>query len=575
MTNQSDSTPSRLPAVLAGISAFLATYTAITTRVVTTYTIQDWGLVNRMPVSFWIGLALIGVMMCFANRSSMKCMATVPVLMIVYLFVIPTVVAGHSPDFVPVTYFEYKQAIYFANEGHILATIEDTLIQYTFWPGYLFLSGSLYHLTGIDGMNFVDIMSIFTTSVETLLAFCILRSMFHARSSLWGTTLFIGGLWTTQQQFHPQGIALILFLAFFLMSTKLVPGRMRTSRMASLILLIVIQAALVITHSLTPLIVAVAMMTCYFVSRILHDTAFVSANQVFLVFTVVLVYWVFALRYIFESGLVRLWDVLTGQYINGFSFLLEYGVPTNLYRGLSTFASYLSGALISFPALLGLIGALRNRTLRHRALWTGWSLGVSIPAGLLYGHEGLFRAYLLMLPLLVLLCLTVMSRRPNAVILLALLVLGLHVPAHYGFAGYMRVVTPVEDAGTSFLVSQTPTKSTRLYGANWVPAAWYHDVSVVNTPWFTVLTPPASSNVSIATTLPWFLVLDHDIRSTMRTVEYIADSSLLDTYFVYYIGYNPLRRIGLQESTDLVYNSGGFNISWSYVYDAPYVRRVP
>jgi O-antigen/teichoic acid export membrane protein len=245
------------------------------------------GLVSVLPLSFYVAIALLTVTFAGAllNRSvSERVLAGLVALLILMLFALTPLLEA-VPRF-SVTYRHVGIAQAILDTGHIDPHIDA----YFNWPGFFVLVAALARAAGFhDSLPLAAWSPIYFNLAYLAPLLVIARSLTASRRLIWlGIWLFYLGNWIGQDYFSPQGFSYLLFLVvvavllryfveqphestmgtpFLLRALGKVPepdpvaaepARAEPRRWALLACTVLLFAALVPTHQLTPIAVLFA-----------------------------------------------------------------------------------------------------------------------------------------------------------------------------------------------------------------------------------------------------------------------------------------------------------------------------
>jgi len=192
--------------------AILLIYTLLSTYV---YSIEptDLGLVNKLPLTFWIGLALLGCLW-FVGKESKRYLAIALIISVAYLFVAPTIIK--VPVWLSNSYYPFGEAMLINSTGHLVSRPLDILTSYHYWPIFLYLASTFTLITGMPHHIILRFFPLLTISLYGLLTFLILRKRLKHSYAIVGAAWFLSSFWLRQHYFGPPGIAYVFFLMILL-----------------------------------------------------------------------------------------------------------------------------------------------------------------------------------------------------------------------------------------------------------------------------------------------------------------------------------------------------------------------
>ena len=134
--------------ILGVISVLLLSFQVLISTSITSYNSTDWGLLLRLPLTFWIGLSLLGVLL-YAGRKSERQTAIASILIFFFLFVIPMLVLENKAEWLSISYHRADQVNFILSNGHVQFT-NISPWELLNWPGFFFISAFLSSVTGLS-----------------------------------------------------------------------------------------------------------------------------------------------------------------------------------------------------------------------------------------------------------------------------------------------------------------------------------------------------------------------------------------------------------------------------------------
>lgn len=272
----------RRPALLWG-ALFLGTglgLWASSLPSIATSGLDDYGLLPVLPPAWFVGVGLLvlgGVVSLCLRRS-------IPALQAVFVFALILALYGTVPLITPEPQYSwvYKHigVVRFIEVG---GRLNPNLDIYNHWPGF-FAAAALFTVLGgrPNPVSYVAWAEIFFMVVDVVLIVAIVRKLTEDTRKAWGTALvFTVTNWIGQNYYSPQALDLTLVLAIYLLivsylgvpaderrtgrvirslqwlrilprSFGLPPSRGGRQRRQAVVLLLVLDAAAVISHQLSP-----------------------------------------------------------------------------------------------------------------------------------------------------------------------------------------------------------------------------------------------------------------------------------------------------------------------------------
>ncbi|WP_406398290.1 glycosyltransferase [Streptomyces sp. NBC_00879] len=481
-----ESSPGRAAARRWVIRAVLPTALALwllSLRNVDLDRMRDLGLLQVLPVLFWVALALLTLGFCLAlgdRRTGNTWYAAYVLGLIAVIHATPTLL--------------YPTLRYSWAWKHL--AIIDAMLRhggevpnsgqlsiYNEWPGFFQLNALFLRATGLESaVGYAAWAPAFTNVLLLGPLLLMYRAVARDRRLIWGAAwIFYSCSWVGQDYFAPQAFGFLLFVTVIALILRQLPSsalprpdrRRRGAWPPGLLLVVlVIVAAIVSSHPLTPLMLLSALVFLSLPRRNRRVVLPVLAGALVL---------------------TAAWDATVARsYISPhLSSMLDALIQpdTNISSGLATLGTAAPGlALVSWidrglsglVFLLAAIGFVRRPWTRR----TGLPLLVISPLLILaanaYGGEMIFRAYLFALPaaaFLIAALLVYRGTRPRPRMLviypLLLALLGGLVFGYYGKEAVNRF-TLQEVAAARYVASHAPKGSRIVTLTSAVPGLFMH-----------------------------------------------------------------------------------------------------
>ncbi|MEV5437069.1 glycosyltransferase [Streptomyces sp. NPDC052682] len=428
---------------------------------------NDYGLLQVLPVLFWIGLGLLAVGFCAAlsdRRTSTGWFAAYVLGLIAVLHATPTLLYptlryGWAWKHVAVVDAMVR------NGGNVPGV--EKLDVYDQWPGFFHLNAFLVQVTGLESsLGYAVWVPPVLNALLLAPLLLLFRSVTRDRRLIWGAAwVYYSCSWVGQDYFAPQAFAFLLFVTVIAVVMDQLPSSKRRAPAEAsrgwpagrLVTVVLIQAVIVCSHPLTPLMMISALAALSLVRRNRRVALPVLGSAVLL--TVV-------------------WDATIARpyvsvHLNDFIGALREP-DANVVSGLAALGSAAPGqvqvswidrGLSAAVFLMAALAVLLRPWIRRTGMWLLVLAPLPILVANSYGGEMIFRAYLFALPAAAFLVSALLfrwGRRPRlrAVVLLPLLLamLGGLLFGYYGkeAANYF---TRDEVAAARFITATTPPGS--------------------------------------------------------------------------------------------------------------------
>lgn len=528
----------------------LLVYTIASTSV---YSISatELGLVSKLPITFWIGLASLGCLWYFCLNGSSRHQIVALALTVSYLFVAPAIIK--TPVWVSESFYPYGESLLINSQGHVVVRDYAPLLSYQDWPIFLYLASSVKLVTGLPDSLLLRFFPLLTISMYGMLTFLVLRLKLSSSFAALGSALFLSSYFLRQQYFGPQSIAYIFFLLIVLIISQLLFGyKAKRRTLAALYLLLF--TVITLTHALTSIMVLVVIISVYAGSRLLKrkppsiTTGLIMFSALFL----------FAYNMFIAPGFFTLSVDRTSEFameIWDAGILREGsripGSPAQRMSYLTSWSIVLLTGLIAAVQVLIVLYRFRSRRQsgneEFSAFTVVWlALVVVFALTSVYGsHEAYQRAFMFGLIPLTYLSVKLLSKRPKILLLVVCCLLFVNIPAQYGSDTY-RLATDGVLAGTEFFVDSSPQNTTCLY--SFYPHIRYFDpLKYVEF-------------VTIPGTLPFTSIPNATaVQKAVSRAEYVIRSDLQHNYYLYFLREDPFEKASF-DRLNRVYDDESFRL---------------
>jgi len=228
------------------------------------FEIGFWGLIHSLPLTFFLALAILTVasaILWVAKENHGRLLCFQLLLMVCAMWSIPVVIGG-SPPVINHAYRNVQYINYIAETGHISAATDI----YFSWPGVFFISTPIVLVGALTCLEpLFDLMPLLMQLLYLLPLYLFLRNTLGQQrlNYCWaGCWLFYLAQWPPQDYFSTQGVALLMLLVLLALVTSTWLWQKGPKSVTALSLMVVVFAALTITHLLTS-IVALLMIAAF------------------------------------------------------------------------------------------------------------------------------------------------------------------------------------------------------------------------------------------------------------------------------------------------------------------------
>jgi hypothetical protein len=520
---------------------------------VTQYSPSDLGLLTKLPITFWIGLSYLGVLLYLGRKSGPQTL-TVLILVFFFLFVIPLLIRENKAEFLTISYGFSAMGTNLMSIGHLeLSTLDFTNLLN--WPGFFINAGILSGSTGLPATLFADYFPLLNISLYGLMVYGILRMQLNSLSSAFGTLWFIASFWTIQYYFAPQGMAYLYYFAIFFLLEKIFLAKKQDVTLPLAVLILFI--GLVASHLLTSFAMTVGIIAIYVLFRFFPQkrklVAFYSIVTCVLLVSILFAYQALVITSSF-NGIIQL---LLSQLTQGETQLsvisqgrafISPALQWEIYGDYSI--TIINIVIALFAILATVIGLfLHKKEARNNLFWIAWIIVASlIGASVFYGGEVIQRAFLLMLLPISYFVAKLFSKKPRIMVFIVIIIMFLNIPAHYASQNWVYVPTS-ELEGCSFFERYSPSNASFLYEVNLGSfRSGQHNGTILSISY----AAPGSSIPS-----------SEIVEKIIGQADFIIYSSQTRNFYQYFYGVNLLENQNFVDNYSRVYDNECFQI-----YDA-------
>lgn len=508
----------------------------------------DFGLISGMPLTYFIGLILVGCLWFIGLKSNVY-LSVALVFTFFYLFFVPTIV--REPVWISNSYYPFGESSIITSTGHLTTNPVAIFVSYHFWPLFLYFASAFTIMTGISNEVILKFFPLLLVALYGLFAWLILRIKLPSRFAILGSGIFLASLFIRQQYFGPQSIVYIFFLCFILITSLLVFDQKAKPKIL-IPFLVFLFLVTTLAHPLTSFMCVVSLAAFYVGSMIVKNKASFVLGSLTLATTIIwLNYNVFAATIFFNTAVQHFIEIFSGARGLGI-----YSEPSRIVGSSPMIVNFVaSWAIVGIGILVALLAIVqvlwRARTKRMQLDYLIINVVLLVLIGLFafvgeYGAvEAYQRAFLFGLAPLSLLCVSFLSKKPKILVAFVVLLIFLNIPAQYG-SDTFRLATSNQLYGTAFVADYTPDNITLVGGFSLYIR--YHDPFKR----YEILDTGLSSPF---TNLP----NSTELAATMSTADYVMVSEVQHNYYLFYIGYDPVEAIDFQ-NFNRIYDNGEFQL---------------
>ncbi|MFC8140267.1 glycosyltransferase [Streptomyces paradoxus] len=359
--------------------------------------LDDYGLVSALHPTFWAGLAVLTTGFWFTVRDARRPGAWSAAYVLGLLVMERATQAVLYPTPLYAWAWKHEAVIDHLLTAGGLQTADQVgdMAVYDQWPGFFAAQAALQRLLGVDSAAMFMAWWPLASSLMLLLPLLLIyRTFTEDRRLIWTAVwLFYVANWVGQDYFSPQSVAYALHVGVLAVVLRRfgrsAVRRGRPRQAVWTVVITVMIVAIVISHQLTPGMLAVCLLVLCLSRRYRDWVPLVTTVVIFLA-------WCLTAALPFLSAAMP--DMIRSIGDVGANVETGYGAtPTGTGAIATSWAArLLSGSVL----LLAALGVLRQRVLRHRARPLLLVAAAPLPmfAASSYGSEMIFRVLLFMLP---------------------------------------------------------------------------------------------------------------------------------------------------------------------------------
>ena len=439
------------------IIVLLLAFHVIVSTQITQYNANDIGLLTKLPITFWLGLSFLGILLYFGRESRLR-IAVVTVLISFYLFGIPTLISENKALFFGgVSEFYSSMGMQLLSKGYIqFGTLY--YLNWLNWPGFFILSGFLSKSASLPVTLFADYFTPLVMALLAIISYKILRLQLNALSSSFGALWFVASFWTGQQFFSSQGISYVIYFVIFLLLAKLffVKKRNTVLPLAALVLFL----GLITTHLLTSFALTLGVVAVFAIYKILlrkHKIApFYSIVTCILLLSIFIGYQAFVSQSFHGVIEVLYYEFSRGE-AHTISVVSQSGIASSQALQMTQLGIYgitiinVIIALIAITMTVTGILIYKKEKVKNDLFWIAWIIAAGmIGVFFFYGGEAINRAFVLMLLPTCYFAAYFFSKKPKILIFVLIIIVFLSIPALYSNQNYMYISSTEMKGGAFF-----------------------------------------------------------------------------------------------------------------------------
>lgn len=499
------------------------------------------GLTSRLTLAYWIGYIMI--IFCsirlYLDKEYENGLIYILILMIFGLFLFGVPVFAEENARFPWSYHPAGEVKTVLETKYIDSISDYPLMSYRSWPATHMISASILYLTGIKIENLLKYMPLFWLFSVIFITFSIgKRFELSANQSFLASFFVLPSFWIFHYYYGPQSFAYVLYILSFMLITTMMKG----NSIRSTILILLTFTTLVITHLLTSL----AFLSSFVISSSFIRLIYKKRVKYIILFLIIFIAWyTYLAPVMFKAGVKEFIKQATEVEFFSFFKTEKYSAGELLTREITHYTRlfYLGIYAISMiiAAALYLAGRIKEEKKEHIKICFSWFVGILALFVFKYGtNEIEDRIYMFSLVPMAIIIILTFNRK--TLIVLAILLVVPHIPAHYG-SEFNDMARTTELKGAEFFAMKIPGYE-KSYSYRFSPYVLFYDPEKIEMPW-TAFKADYLPNIS-----------------RLDNITYIVNSEQNYNEMVYSYGFDPVQEWTQlnQNNLILLYDNGYFNI---------------
>jgi len=510
---------------------------------------SELGLGSKLPLIYWVGFILVGVLW-YLGKDSRNILIAAFILTLSYLYFAPTII--RVPPWISNSYYPFGESLLINESGHLVQRSSALLVSYHDWPIFLYFASAITLITGLPHDILLKYFPLFIICLYGLFAFLILRLKLKFSYALFGAAWVLGSLFIRQQYFGPQSISYVFFLLILLLVSWLYFEE-RPNRRIIMGLLIFLCTLTTFTHPLTSLMALFVIVGVFLTYRLILGKSSTPISILgFFLTALWLVYNMFVASSFFTSAVRNFSDILFGERDLGL-----YSEPSRVVGSqamqVNFFASWgivVMGVVVSLVSVYFAVRTLMKQKSGSKMAFKFFMI-FSLVMFALFGFFGEYgpaeayqRAFMFGLIPISYLCVTLLAKKPKLLVVCLVSLFLLNIVAQYGGDTY-RMATETHLAGTKF-VADNSGQDVSLVGKLSLYIRYYDPEKNLKINTIGLNFPFTDYNAS---------AVNEAISDAIGEVDYVMSSDIQYNYYMYFLGLDPFEDVNLDDDCNRIYNN--------------------
>lgn len=531
---------SKIYVIISIISLTLLSYSISEMRPIIVNITDFLGMTSHLTLAYWAGFGIITLfsIILFLDKPNKDYIYLIYLVIIgLYLFAVPIFAEDNA---------RFAWSYYPAGEvKNVISTktvdIADKypLLSYRSWPAVHFLSVNIIYFTDIKLESLIKYMPLFWMTLFIFITFSTgKRFKLSNNRSFIMSVIVISSFWSFHYYYGPQSLGHLLYISSFMMMAGF------NKNIRGIIVTLLIFMTAVMTHMLTSIALILSFISS---SRLLTNKS--RAKFIMALLIIFVIWYVYIAPTMFNIGAKEFVKQMTSVDTTSFTGAGKYDAGELLTRQITHYAriSYLGIYALLMTASVAIYATGRIKEQENRLIFKTsfyWLIGTLILIVFKYGNVSEMEDRIYILSLIPMAMIFVSSFKDRTLVVIAVLFLALHIPAHYGSESADQTLT-TDLKGAEFFATNVPS-----YNATY--SYYYSTYVVFNDPKKIFMTWRSFTGMGKA-----------DI-SRLDTTKYIVRSDGTYNFMMYARGYDPVQEWldnnKYNNDLNMLYDNGHFEI---------------
>lgn len=531
---------SKIYTIISVISLTLLSYSILEMKPIIVDITDFIGMASHLTLAYWVGFAMIALfsIILYLDKSNHGYIYLIYLIIIgLYLFAVP-IFAEDNARFAW-SYYPAGEVKNVLNTKTIDIAHKYPLLSYRSWPATHFVSANILYFTDIKIESLIKYMPLFWMILFILITFSTgKRFKLSNNRSFIMSIIVISSFWSFHYYYGPQSLAHLLYISSFMMIAGF------NKHVKGIITTLLIFMVAVMTHMLTSVALILSFISS---SRLLINKN--RAKFIMAMLVIFAIWYVYIAPTMFNIGAKEFVKQMTSVDTSSFASAGKYDDGSLLTRQITHYAriSYLGTyALLMIVSVIiyitGRIKEKENMLIFKTSFY--WMIGTLALLVFKYGNVSEMEDRIYILSLIPMAMILVSSFKDRTLVIIAILFMSLHIPAHYGSESADQTLT-TDLKGAEFFSANIPS--------NTASYSYYYSTYVVfNDPKKIFMTWRSFTGMGKA-----------DI-SRLDTTKYIVSSDETYNFMMYSRGYDPIQEWlnanKYNHDLNMLYDNGHFEI---------------